>query len=59
LPAIENISAVCEETAAFSKEVAMTTEHQLKYIDEMKEASSSLSGLVKELDAKLAKYKIK
>jgi len=25
----------------------------------MKEASSSLSGLVKELDAKLAKYKIK
>jgi len=37
----------------------MTTEHQLKYIDEMKEASSSLSGLVKELDAKLAKYKIK
>ncbi|ABN53862.1 MAG TPA: methyl-accepting chemotaxis protein [Hungateiclostridium thermocellum] len=56
---IENISAVCEETAAFSKEVAMTTEHQLKYIDEMKEASSSLSGLVKELDAKLAKYKIK
>jgi len=27
----------------------MTTEHQLKYIDEMKEASSSLSGLVKEL----------
>jgi len=59
IAAIENISAVCEETAAFSKEVAMTTEHQLKYIDEMKEASSSLSGLVKELDAKLAKYKIK
>jgi len=51
LPRLKTFQRFCEETAAFSKEVAMTTEHQLKYIDEMKEASSSLSGLVKELDA--------
>ncbi|GAE87204.1 methyl-accepting chemotaxis protein [Acetivibrio straminisolvens] len=59
ISAIENISAVSMETAAFSKEVAMTTEDQIKYIADMREASNSLSELVKELDDKLAKYKIK
>ncbi|HOM03274.1 MAG TPA: methyl-accepting chemotaxis protein [Acetivibrio sp.] len=59
ITAIESISAVSMETEAFSKEVTMTTEHQLKYIDDMKDASNKLSELVKELDDKLAKYKIK
>lgn len=57
--AIENISAVSKQTAAFSKEVAVTTEHQLKYIGDMKDASNRLDELVKELDGRLAKYKIK
>jgi methyl-accepting chemotaxis protein len=55
--AIENISAVSEETAAFSSELAITSEHQLKYIDEMNEASGRLNELVKELDGKLSRYK--
>lgn len=59
ISAIENISAVSMETAAFSKGVAATTDHQLKYIGDMKGASSRLNELVEELDGRLAKYKIK
>ncbi|OPZ85683.1 MAG: Methyl-accepting chemotaxis protein McpC [Firmicutes bacterium ADurb.Bin419] len=58
IAAIENISAVSQQTAAFSEEVAVTSEHQLKYIDDMKEASGTLDKLVKELADKLGKYKI-
>jgi len=58
IAAIENISAVSQQTAAFSEEVAVTSEHQLKYIDDMREASGTLDKLVKELAEKLSKYKI-
>lgn len=57
--AIENISSVSQETAASSEEVAATTEHQLKAIEDMKGASVALDGLVQELDAKLKKYKLR
>ncbi|MCX7842875.1 MAG: methyl-accepting chemotaxis protein [Clostridia bacterium] len=59
IAAIENISAVSEETAASSQEVAATTEHQLKAIDDMKQAAHGLDELVQELDKKLKKYKIR
>lgn len=56
--AIENISAISQETAAFSGELAESSEHQLKYIQDMNEASSKLNELVKRLDSVLSKYKI-
>jgi methyl-accepting chemotaxis protein len=59
ISAIENISSVSEETAASSEEVAATTEHQLKAIDGMKVAADGLNELVKELDSKLKKYKLR
>lgn len=59
IAAIENISSVSQETAASSEEVAATTENQLKAIDDMKLAADSLNDLVKELDAKLKKYKLR
>lgn len=55
---IENISAISEETAAFSAELAVSSEHQLKYINDMNEASARLNDLVRELDGKLRKYKV-
>ncbi len=57
--AIENISSVSQQTAASSEEVAATTEHQLKAIEDMQSASVTLDGLVQELDAKLKKYKLR
>ncbi len=57
--AIENISSVSEETAASSQQVAATTEHQLKAIEDMKDASCSMEKLVQELDVHLKKYKVK
>ncbi|KNY26630.1 methyl-accepting chemotaxis protein [Pseudobacteroides cellulosolvens] len=57
--AIENISSVSEETAASSQQVAATTEHQLKAIEDMKDASNSMEKLVQELDVHLKKYKVK
>jgi methyl-accepting chemotaxis protein len=57
--AIENISSVSQETAASSEQVAVTTETQLKYIEDMKVASESLNELVQELDKKLKKYKLR
>lgn len=54
--AIENISSVSEETAAASQQVAATTEHELKYIDDMKKSAKNLEGLVEELDNKFKKY---
>lgn len=59
IAAIENISSVSQETAASSQEVAATTEHQLKEIDEMKTAAARLDELVQELDKKLKKYKVR
>jgi methyl-accepting chemotaxis protein len=59
ISAIENISSVSQQTAASSEEVAATTEHQLKAIDDMKVAAQSLDQLVKELDTKLKKYKLR
>ncbi|HOV25068.1 MAG TPA: methyl-accepting chemotaxis protein [Pseudobacteroides sp.] len=59
ISAIENISSVSEETAASSQQVAATTEHQLKAIEEMKDASYSMEKLVQELDIKLKKYKVR
>lgn len=58
ISAIENISAVSEQTAAFSEEVAATSEQQLKYIEDMRDASGRLDNLVNELADKLSKYKI-
>ncbi|HEY9061170.1 MAG TPA: methyl-accepting chemotaxis protein [Pseudobacteroides sp.] len=57
--AIENISSVSEETAASSQEVAATTEHQLKAIEEMKDASCTMEKLVQQLDTHLKKYKVR
>ncbi|OGO80661.1 MAG: chemotaxis protein [Clostridiales bacterium GWC2_40_7] len=57
--AIENISSVSQQTAASSEEVAATTEHQLKAIEDMKSASVDLDQLVQELDAKLKRYKLR
>lgn len=59
ISAIENISSVSEETAASSQEVAASTEHQLKAIDDMKTAAQGLDELVRELDQKLKKYKLR
>ncbi len=59
ISAIENISSVSQQTAASSEEVAATTENQLKIIDDMKIASESLNQLVKQLDSKLKKYKLR
>ncbi|AEY66749.1 methyl-accepting chemotaxis protein [Clostridium sp. BNL1100] len=59
ISAIENISSVSQQTAASSEEVAATTENQLKIIDDMKIASESLNQLVKQLDNKLKKYKLR
>ncbi len=59
ISAIENISSVSQQTAASSEEVAATTENQLKTLDDMKIASQSLNQLVKQLDEKLKKYKLR
>lgn len=59
ISAIENISSVSQQTAASSEEVAATTEQQLKTLDDMKEASQGLDQLVKQLDVKLKKYKLR
>lgn len=59
ISAIENISAVSEETAASSQEVAATTENQLKSIDEMQNAAESLNELSHDLDKRLKKFKIR
>ncbi|MCX7708638.1 MAG: methyl-accepting chemotaxis protein [Clostridia bacterium] len=59
ITAIENISSVSQQTAAASQQVAATTEHQLKYIEDMKVAAGDLDALVLELDKRLKKYKIK
>lgn len=59
ISAIENISSVSQQTAASSEEVAATTENQLKTLDDMKVASESLNQLVKQLDGKLKKYKLR
>ncbi len=59
ISAIENISSVSQQTAASSEEVAATTENQLKIIDDMKIASEGLNQLVKQLDSKLKKYKLR
>lgn len=59
ISSIENISSVSQQTAASSQEVAATTENQLKTLDDMKIASQSLDDLVKQLDIKLKKYKLR
>lgn len=59
ISAIENISSVSQQTAASSQEVAATTENQLKTLDDMKLAAQSLDQLVKQLDVKLKKYKLR
>ncbi len=59
ITAIENISSVSQETAASSQQVAATTEHQLKAIEDMKGASVALDELVQELEKKLKKYKLR
>ncbi len=59
ISAIENISSVSQQTAASSEEVAATTENQLKTLEDMKIASESLDQLVKQLDVKLKKYKLR
>ncbi len=59
ISAIENISSVSQQTAASSEEVAATTENQLKTLEDMKIASESLDQLVKQLDIKLKKYKLR
>ncbi len=59
ISAIENISSVSQQTAASSEEVAATTENQLKTLDDMKIAAQSLDQLVKQLDSKLKKYKLR
>lgn len=59
ISAIENISSVSQQTAASSEEVAATTENQLKTLDDMKVAAQSLDQLVKQLDLKLKKYKLR
>ncbi|HHW47976.1 MAG TPA: methyl-accepting chemotaxis protein [Clostridiaceae bacterium] len=59
ISAIETISSVSEETAASSQEVAATTEHQLKAIEDLKIAAEGLDNLVKQLDARLKKYKLR
>lgn len=59
ISAIENISSVSQQTAASSEEVAATTENQLKTLDDMKIAAQSLDQLVKQLDLKLKKYKLR
>lgn len=58
ITAINNISSVSQETAASSEEVAATTEHQLKAIDDMQQDAARLDELVQELDKKLKKYKV-
>ncbi len=59
ISAIENISSVSQQTAASSEEVAATTENQLKTLDDMKIAAQGLDQLVKQLDLKLKKYKLR
>lgn len=59
ISAIENISSVSQQTAASSEQVAATTENQLKTLDDMKIAAQSLDQLVRQLDVKLKKYKLK
>ncbi|HEY5585336.1 MAG TPA: methyl-accepting chemotaxis protein [Ruminiclostridium sp.] len=59
ISAIENISSVSQQTAASSQEVAATTESQLKTLDDMKIAAQGLDQLVKQLDIKLKKYKLR
>jgi len=59
ISAIENISSVSQQTAASSEEVAATTENQLKILEDMKIAAESLDQLVKQLDIKLKKYKLR
>ncbi len=59
ISSIENISSVSQQTAASSEEVAATTENQLKTLDDMKIAAESLDQLVKQLDIKLKKYKLR
>lgn len=55
---IESISAISQETAAFSGELAESSEHQLKHIQDMNEAAVKLNDVVKRLDTILSKYKV-
>lgn len=55
---IENISAVSEETAAASKDVAATTEVQLKTFKDLKVAADKLNSLSGQMDKNLNKYKL-
>ncbi len=58
MSAIESISAVSQQTASSSEEVAGSTSRQLEAIDSLKQAVVELDSLVQGVDTQLRKYKI-
>lgn len=58
LNAIQNISAVSEETAASSEEVTASTQEQLSSIEELASFAQKLGDASKELSASISNFKL-
>lgn len=58
LLAIQNISAVSEQTAASTEEVLASSEQQMTSIDQMTEYSNKLGEEAKELQAAISQFKV-
>ena len=56
--AIQNISAVSEETAASSEEVTASTQEQLSSIEELSHYADDLEESAKELQQSISKFKL-
>ncbi|SIE80871.1 Uncharacterised protein [Mycobacteroides abscessus subsp. abscessus] len=58
IAAIENVSAVTEETAAGTEEISATTDAQLRSFEQVSEKVMELEGLTEEMKRELGKFKV-
>jgi methyl-accepting chemotaxis protein len=58
ISAVENISAVTEETAAGTEEISASTEEQLNYFTQMNTKVGQLHQMTEEMKKELSKFKI-
>jgi methyl-accepting chemotaxis protein len=56
--AIQNISAVSEETAASSEEVTASTQEQLSSIEDLSQFAVDLGELSEQLKASISQFKV-
>ncbi|MGM0852358.1 MAG: methyl-accepting chemotaxis protein [Bacillota bacterium] len=56
IAAIENISAITEETAAGTEEISSSTEEQLRYFEQMNEQVGKLNGMTEEMKKELERF---